>query len=97
MALNFALDKSFWLLIAVLWMLPWKGWALWRAARNGQKVWFTVFMLVYSLGILEIIYLTFWSGLRWNREKKPEEERGKERKKRKGKRRKSSRKILQGT
>ena len=97
MALNFALDQTFWILIAVLWMLPWKGWALWRAARNGQKVWFTVFMLVYSLGILEIIYLTFWSGLRWNREKKPEEERGKARKKRKGKRRKSSRKILQGT
>ncbi len=72
MALNFAPDQSFWILIAVLWMLPWKGWALWRAARNGQRIWFTVFMLVYTLGILEILYLASWSGMRWNRERKPE-------------------------
>ena len=85
MALNFALDQSFWILIAVLWMLPWKGWALWRAARNRQRIWFTVFMLVYSLGILEILYLAFWSGLRWDRERKIAE-RGNARKKRRGKR-----------
>ena len=87
MALNFALDKSFWLLIAVLWMLPWKGWALWRAARNGQKVWFTVFMLVHTLGILEILYLASWSGLRGNRNGKAEEAKAKKpERKRRGKR-----------
>ena len=63
----FTPDQSFWLLVAILWMLPWKGWALWRAARNSQRIWFAVFMLVHTLGILEILYLASWSGLRWNR------------------------------
>ena len=57
----FTPDQSFWLIVAVLWMLPWKGWALWRAARNGQRIWFTVLILVYTLALLEILYLIFWS------------------------------------
>ncbi|MBT3406661.1 hypothetical protein HN419_05860 [Candidatus Woesearchaeota archaeon] len=40
-----------------LWSLPWKGVALWKSARNKQKVWFVVLFLVNSLAILEIIYL----------------------------------------
>jgi len=39
------------------WSLEWKGLALWRAARKGDKVWFIVFLLVNTLGILEILYL----------------------------------------
>ncbi len=34
-----------------------KGFALWRAARKTQKVWFVVMLIVNTLGILEIIYL----------------------------------------
>jgi len=45
--------------IAVLWSLFWKGWALWLAARRGEKVWFIVFLIVNTLGILEIIYIFF--------------------------------------
>jgi hypothetical protein len=44
-------------LLAVVWSLLWKGLALWRAAKRGEKIWFTVFLLVNTLGILEIIYL----------------------------------------
>lgn len=44
-------------LLAVVWSLLWKGLALWRAAKRGEKVWFVVFLLVNTLGILEIIYL----------------------------------------
>jgi hypothetical protein len=34
-----------------------RGFALWRAARRGQKVWFIALLVVNSLGILPGIYL----------------------------------------
>jgi methionyl-tRNA synthetase len=43
--------------IIIIWVLPWKAWALWRAARLGQKVWFVVLLVLNTMGILEIIYL----------------------------------------
>jgi len=48
------------LFLAVLWTLPWKGVALWKSAKNGQKAWFVVLLLVNTLAILEILYLAFW-------------------------------------
>lgn len=50
-----------WLLVlAIFWTVPWKGVALWRAARNHQRGWFVILLVFNSLGILEIIYLKFW-------------------------------------
>lgn len=48
-------------LIAVLqlWTVPWKGIALWVAARRENKVWFVALLVVQTLGILEIIYIFF--------------------------------------
>ncbi len=43
--------------LIVLWSLPWKVLALWKAARNNQKWWFLVFILINTVGILEILYL----------------------------------------
>ena len=43
--------------LAVLWSIPWKGLALWRAARNKDKIWFIVLLLVNTIGLLEILYL----------------------------------------
>lgn len=37
-----------------------KGVALWKAARNTQKVWFVVLLIVNSIGILPAIYLLFF-------------------------------------
>ena len=45
---------------AILWMLPWKGWALWAAAKNNQRIWFSVILFFQTLAILEIIYLIFF-------------------------------------
>jgi len=45
------------LIIYIVWELFWKGLAFWHAARNGQWIWFIAFLLVHTLGILEIIYL----------------------------------------
>jgi hypothetical protein len=45
------------LILAFLWSIPWKGLALWKAARNYQKNWFVAILLLQTLGVLEIIYL----------------------------------------
>jgi len=45
----------------IIWSLVWKGWALWKSARNGSKVWFIVFLIVNTLGILEILYIYVFS------------------------------------
>lgn len=45
-----------WFAVLFVWSLIWKGLALWRAARRSDKVWFVVFLIVNTLGILEIVY-----------------------------------------
>ena len=52
-----------------VWSLFWKGLALWRAARLSSKNWFTVILILNTVGILEIIYLYVIT-----REKSPEPE-----------------------
>ncbi|MDP2676752.1 MAG: DUF5652 family protein [bacterium] len=44
-------------LVLAIWTLPWKGFALWRAAHRGDKWWFVVFLVVNTAGIFEILYL----------------------------------------
>lgn len=55
--------------LAVAWSILWKGLALWRAARNEHRGWFVVILLVNTLGLLEILYLTIWGKKRqtWGR------------------------------
>lgn len=36
-----------------------KGYALWYAARRGEKVWFIVLLVLNTMGILELVYLAF--------------------------------------
>jgi uncharacterized membrane protein YccC len=45
------------ILLLVLWTLPWKGVALWRAAGNKHLGWFIAIFLLNTLAILEIIYI----------------------------------------
>ena len=49
-----------WAVVAtVLWTTPWKGIALWKAARRGSKVWFIILLVLNTLAVLEIIYVFF--------------------------------------
>jgi len=48
-----------WLML--LWAIPWKGLALWKAARNSHKKWFVALFLVNTMAILEIIYIFYFS------------------------------------
>jgi len=51
-----------WLLILImLWVLPWKGYALWTASRHSHKKWFIVLLVVNTLAILDIVYIFFIS------------------------------------
>lgn len=45
----------------VVWSLFWKGMALYRAARNSQKGWFVALLIINTAGILEIVYILFFS------------------------------------
>ena len=45
------------LLVLMLWTLYWKARGMWRAAHQESKVWFIIFLLINTLGILEIVYL----------------------------------------
>ena len=58
---QFLVQNQWIILLAVLWVLPWKGVALWRAARNSHKAWFVVILVVNTMAILEIIYTFFFS------------------------------------
>jgi len=61
------INASWLIAVVVIWSLVWKGWALWRAARNNSMPWFIVILFLNTLGILEIIYIFGFSG--WNKSK----------------------------
>jgi hypothetical protein len=52
--------------IALIWSIAWKGFALWYAARSGERYWFVALMVVNTFGILEILYLFVFRKERWN-------------------------------
>jgi hypothetical protein len=59
---KFLIQYFGWLFVVVffallVWSVIWKGLALWKAARNKDKWWFIVMLLVNTVGILEILYI----------------------------------------
>jgi methionyl-tRNA synthetase len=57
--INSGITLGLFVLVAI-WSLTWKGVALWYAARNHQKKWFIVLLVLNTLGILEIIYILWF-------------------------------------
>jgi hypothetical protein len=45
------------ILILIVWEAFWKAMGLWRAAKDGEKLWFTGILLVNFLGVVPIVYL----------------------------------------
>ena len=54
---EFLIQNQWIILLVILWTLPWKGVALWKAAKNDHKWWFIAFLVINTLGILEILYI----------------------------------------
>jgi len=50
-----------WVYLVVAWSLVWKAIASWKAARNGHLVWFVLFWVLNTAGILPIVYILFFS------------------------------------
>lgn len=48
------------IVIAALWTVAIKGYALWHAARNTQKWWFIALLVINTVGILEVVYLIWF-------------------------------------
>ena len=47
--------------LIALWTIPWKGVALWKAARKNQTGWFIAILILNTLAILEILYIFIFS------------------------------------
>lgn len=47
------------ILILALWIMPWKGYALWTASRNKSKIWFLALLVLNTFAILEIVYIFY--------------------------------------
>ena len=47
--------------VLMVWTLIWKGIALWKSAQNNQPTWFVIMLIVNTIGILEIVYIFFFS------------------------------------
>ena len=48
-------------ILATIWTIPWKGFALWKSARKGDSLWFIILLIVNTLAILEILYIFIFS------------------------------------
>ncbi len=51
---------GFFVLVAI-WSLVWKAFALWKAARRGETIWFAAMLLLNTMGIIELLYLFVFS------------------------------------
>lgn len=49
------------LFLLAAWSMAWKGIALWKAVKNSQRNWFIAMLIINSIGILEIIYIFYFS------------------------------------
>jgi hypothetical protein len=59
-----------WVYPVLVWTIAWKAVAAWRAARKGHLIWFIVFFVVNTIGILPIIYLAWFQDVDYKRKLK---------------------------
>ena len=46
-------------MVVFVWVLAWKGYALWTAAKRSNKVWFVAIFLINTISILDMIYVLY--------------------------------------
>ncbi|MFA6397932.1 MAG: DUF5652 family protein [Candidatus Paceibacterota bacterium] len=52
-------DNLWFLILAMIWVLPWKGYALWTASRRAHKRWFIALLILNTFAILDIFYIFY--------------------------------------
>jgi len=50
-------NLSWVIIVLALWSIVWKGLALWKAARRGEKYWFVALLVINLVGLLEMLYI----------------------------------------
>ncbi len=58
---QFLIQNQWIILLAIFWTIPWKGAALWKAAKNNHQWWFIALLVINTLAILEILYIFVFS------------------------------------
>lgn len=56
---TFLKDNLWFVFFSMIWVLPWKGYALWVAAQNKSKWWFIILLVVNTFAILDIIFIFY--------------------------------------
>jgi len=44
-------------IVLIVWDFVWKGFALWKAAKNNHEAWFVCIFIFNTVGVLPIVYL----------------------------------------
>ena len=57
----FSIQTPWVIWLILLWTIPWKGVALWKAARLNHKWWFIALLVVNTLALFEILYIFIFS------------------------------------
>jgi len=58
-----------WLYPVLIWTIIWKAIGCWRAARKGHLIWFVLFFIVNTVGILPIVYILFFENFNYSNKK----------------------------
>ncbi len=58
---NYFSNNPYLFLSVIIISLILKGFALWRASKNDHALWFIVILVINTLGILDILYLFYFS------------------------------------
>ena len=58
-----------WVYPILVWTVIWKAVAAWKAARNNHLVWFVVFFVVNTFGVLPIVYLFIFQRIDFSKRK----------------------------
>jgi hypothetical protein len=54
------LQNNIWFfVVSIVWVLPWKGYALWTASRNNSNRWFIALLLLNTFAILDIFFIFY--------------------------------------
>jgi len=63
-------EFPWWIYLVLVWTIAWKAVAAWKAARRGHLIWFVAFFIVNTIGILPIVYLTWFQDVDYSKGKK---------------------------
>jgi hypothetical protein len=55
--MGYFLQNNTFFILLMIWVLPWKGYALWTAAKRKHKIWFVALLVLNTLAVLDIFYL----------------------------------------